>query len=123
MDSFSAILKTANEGLDRIIDERDAAIAQVALLRQACIEARQWILRNDDLENDSADLERLLGEPVVFNRKLGENWCTMYVANENVEDTEALKRWIVEKTKKFYEILKPRLDELMTQRKKRGTGG
>ena len=55
MDSFSAILKTANEGLDRIIDERDAAIAQVALLRQACIEARQWILCNDDLENDSAD--------------------------------------------------------------------
>lgn len=55
MTALGAILKTANEGLDRIIDERDTAIAQVALLRQACIEARQWILRHDDLEDDSAD--------------------------------------------------------------------
>lgn len=55
MDSLGAILKTANEGLDRIIDERDTAKAQVALLREACIEARRWILHNDDLENDSAD--------------------------------------------------------------------
>ena len=55
MNSLSAILKTTNEGLDRIIAERDTARAQVVQLRQACIEARQWILHNDDLENDSAD--------------------------------------------------------------------
>lgn len=55
MNSIGAILKTANEGLDRIIDERDTAIAHVALLREACKEARQWILHHDDLEDDSAD--------------------------------------------------------------------
>ena len=55
MNSLSATLKTANEGLGRILNERDTAIAQVALLRQACSEARQWILRHDDLEDDSAD--------------------------------------------------------------------
>lgn len=58
MDSYTSILKRANEGLDRIIDERDAALSRLGALETACIEARRWIEHNDDLSDN--DAERVL---------------------------------------------------------------
>lgn len=66
-------------------------------------------------EKEKSTLEKEMNEKVIFDYKFGQRWCKLYVLNENVEDIEQLDNWIIETTKKFYKILKPKLDEIMSK--------
>lgn len=50
---------------------------------------------------------------MFFEYPWGRRWAKMWVMREEVEDLDALKVWILQVTKKFYQVLRPRLDEVM----------
>lgn len=66
-----------------------------------------------ELEKDKSYLEAQIGETITFDYQFGKQWCRLCVMNENIEDTEALETWIIDTTKKFYKILKPRVDKIL----------
>lgn len=67
------------------------------------------------IESAKDQLEKQIGEAIIFDYEFGKRWCRLYVANDNLEDTEALQNWIMDTTKKFYKFLKPILDKILSQ--------
>jgi len=64
------------------------------------------------LESIKAELERRVGEPLIFQFPWGKKWARIYTLKEPIELTEKLKEWAVETMVKFYEGVKPLLDKI-----------
>lgn len=69
-----------------------------------------------EIEKSKDQLEKQIGETLIFDYEFGKSWCKVYVANEEIEDTEKLQDWIIETTKKFYNHIKPLLDTILSKK-------
>ena len=81
-------------------------------------EALRWFMTRKN------ELERRLGETLYFKEKWGEYNARLYVRRDFKGDilqaTEEFKTWIIETTKKFYEILGPELKKYREKLEKAG---
>jgi len=57
-------------------------------------------------------LERELGEEIIFEDNWGKRWGRLYVEKDEGKMTDELKTWAIEKMMKMYNFLQPKLEEL-----------
>lgn len=66
----------------------------------------------EEIEKLKTELERNLGEKVIFQKDWGKNWSRLYIEKKEGKMTEELKKWAVEKMKIFIQIIQPELDRM-----------
>jgi hypothetical protein len=64
------------------------------------------------VESTIPQLQKTLQEQVQVQKEWGRNWSRLYVEKSNVEFTEELKEWAVEKMAIMINILQPILNEI-----------
>lgn len=83
-------------------------------LEKSDAEENKRILQKVELKKK--ELEYALGEELTFEYNWGKRgWCRMYVANNDVENLATVEDWIIETTKKFYQHVKPEIDQIMKE--------
>ncbi len=78
-------------------------------LQKAKIEENSVIF--ESLKNKKAQIEKTVGEPLVFQLPWGRRWARIYAVRE-IKETPDFKLWAVDTMIKFYDVFKPMLDKL-----------
>ncbi len=68
------------------------------------------IKKLEEIKGLKEKLEQTLEEEIVFEKN--RKWTKIYITRKNLEITEELKDWAVNKMKVFIEILQPELDKI-----------
>jgi hypothetical protein len=58
------------------------------------------------------NIEKVIGEKVIFQEKWGTRWSRLYLEKKEGNMTEELKTWAVEKMAALYTFLQPKLETL-----------
>lgn len=69
----------------------------------------------EKIRANSAELEKNIGERLVFGFPWHRKWARVYTLKEPIELAEGLKQWAVDTMVRFYEAFKPLLDEIDTK--------
>lgn len=69
----------------------------------------------DYFQKDIDNLQKTLNEKLYIECPWGEKWARIYAKRELGDLNEALQDWAIETTKKFYQILRPKLDDCMVR--------
>ena len=65
------------------------------------------------LKKDSLVLEKEIGEKLEFQEKWGKRWSRLFATRNEGEMTGDLAEWAINTMVKFYNVLKPRLDDAL----------
>lgn len=66
------------------------------------------------LEKYKNEFQKILNDAVIYDYHWGQNWCRLYVMRDLEEDGRNLDDWVIETTMKFYQFLKPKIDNVIT---------
>lgn len=69
-----------------------------------------------ELEKHKEEFQKLFNDKIIYDYNWGSRWCRLSVARDIGEDNKMLDDWIIETTKKFYEYLKPKIDEIVLKK-------
>jgi hypothetical protein len=66
----------------------------------------------EKLEGKKAELEKKIGEKVIFQKNWGKAWSRLYIEKQEGKMTEELQEWAISKMKILIDILQPELAKL-----------